>query len=110
MQSLPPSVSNALTAYAERLRQRLGGRVRDLRLFGSYARGDQHVESDIDVFVLVDVRDAITRTVPFEVAEEIFQRTETNLSPTVMDTAEWQHLRDRERRIARDIDEEGVRL
>ncbi len=107
---IPEGLAAALRAFAAGIRQALGNRVLDLRLFGSWARGDAHAESDIDVFVLVDVRDELTRTVPFAVAESVFQSLSVNVSPTVMDRAEWEHLRARERRISLDIEREGVAL
>jgi predicted nucleotidyltransferase len=35
--------------YGDRLRSMFGARLRDVRVFGSYARGTAHEESDIDV-------------------------------------------------------------
>ena len=36
------------------LRELYGGRVRRILLFGSWARGDAHPESDIDLLVVLD--------------------------------------------------------
>ena len=44
----------ALEAYAERLRSRFGSRLHGIVLFGSWARGEAHEDSDVDVLVLVD--------------------------------------------------------
>jgi predicted nucleotidyltransferase len=60
--SRPPAVDRALVALKARLSATLGARLRELRLFGSYARGDAGAESDVDVLVLVDrLRDSIER-------------------------------------------------
>jgi predicted nucleotidyltransferase len=51
-----PSVSNrqlGLTEFVKRLRRSLSGNVLDVRLFGSEARGEATLESDIDVLVVV---------------------------------------------------------
>lgn len=57
---LSPDDRQWITHFADHLRRMLGPQLRDLRLFGSKARGDDGEESDIDILVLVDSRDADT--------------------------------------------------
>ena len=108
--TLPPRLQAALGDFAAGLRSRLGERVEGVRLFGSWARGEARPDSDVDVWVLVDRFDPLTRRLPFDLAVEVFLRHGVDLSPTVMEQAEWRLLRDRERRIARDIEAQGVPL
>ena len=42
---------------SRRVQELLGGSLRDIILFGSYARGDYDEESDIDVMVLADIKE-----------------------------------------------------
>ena len=42
---------------SDRIRDVLGSKLCKILLFGSYARGDNHDESDIDIMVLADVDD-----------------------------------------------------
>jgi predicted nucleotidyltransferase len=51
--SVPPDIEATLQAYARLLRERFAERLRDLRLFGSRARGDADADSDVDVMVVV---------------------------------------------------------
>src|SRR4030081_1448955 len=51
---IPPSLRPALEAYCERLRSVFGARLREVRLFGSYARGEANDASDVDILVLID--------------------------------------------------------
>jgi predicted nucleotidyltransferase len=71
MQSLPLDVSHErLNAVLSQLKQRLielyGDRLEQLILYGSQARGDATIDSDIDVLVVlngvVNSADEITRT------------------------------------------------
>src|SRR2546428_13460181 len=50
--AIPASVKGSLVAVRVRMRARFGGRFLEARLFGSYARGEQHEESDVDVALL----------------------------------------------------------
>lgn len=51
---IPAVVRLCLEDLAQRLQRELGDQVREVRLFGSYARGEARPDSDIDVLVLVE--------------------------------------------------------
>jgi predicted nucleotidyltransferase len=108
--ALPERIRVGTADYATRLREALGSRVRSVRLFGSWARGTARHDSDVDVWVLVDRLDAMARRVPYDLAIEMLVEHGVDIAPTVMDDLEWALLRNRERRIARDIETEGVPL
>lgn len=57
---LSPDDRRAVEWFRNDLRAEYGDRIRDLRLYGSKARGDDHDESDIDILVLLDVSDSET--------------------------------------------------
>ncbi len=79
------------------------------RLFGSYATGRVHEDSDVDVLVLVNPRDASDRDLAADAAVEVMMAyPDIVLCPLVMTPAELEQLRQSERRLARDIDTEGV--
>lgn len=99
-----------LAKFRGRLEALLGERLRDVRVFGSRARGDARPDSDLDVFVLIDRQDRATRREIIHAAGDVtfeydFAR---DLSPLVLDEAEFADLVDRERRLARDILNEGI--
>jgi predicted nucleotidyltransferase len=107
---LVENVRQAVAQYAVLLRAKLGSRVRAVRLFGSWARHQAGPRSDVDVFVLVDEHDERTRTMPYELCDDILFRLGVDISLTVVDERQWQYLLDRERRIASDITREGIAL
>src|SRR5438445_516464 len=54
MLNLSPALRDILAAYAARLAARFGPRLRMVRLFGSFARGEATEDSDVDVAVIVE--------------------------------------------------------
>jgi uncharacterized protein (UPF0332 family) len=50
---LPPNVAESLSCFCERLIARFGDDLRRIILYGSFARGDWHAESDVDVMVVM---------------------------------------------------------
>lgn len=105
---LPADLREALRAYAARLSERFGARLRLVRLFGSWARGEANEDSDVDVAVVVEglSRDDFCRAVDDAVEVELSH--EVTLSPFVVSGEHFDLLRARERRIAADIEREGI--
>jgi len=108
--AIPSFLRPPLDAYAARLRAIFGDRLRELRLFGSYARGEADEDSDIDVLVLIDgLTDLEIGVAAGEVAPVIIA-TGLPLAPLAMSTERLEGLRKAERLLARDLDEEGIPL
>jgi predicted nucleotidyltransferase len=111
--SLPSAVSAALERFERALRGRFGGRLRELTLFGSYARGEAHEESDVDVLVVIEGLTESERRDVFDLAHDADAADRerwTGLCPLPYSTAQAAELRSRERLLFRDIDREGVPL
>jgi len=88
----------------------LGDRLVSMVLFGSMARGDYHDESDIDVALIVR---GLTRELKGRILEEAAElelEHHTPLSVLVLSEEEFNRLKKRERRIALDIEGEGIPL
>lgn len=101
---------DALGRFCAALRGRFGARVRDLRLFGSFARGDHHEESDVDVLVVIaDMQERERREI-FDVAEEEFFVSLVRIMPLALSDKEYDELVRRERLIAKEIAADGVAL
>jgi predicted nucleotidyltransferase len=96
-----------LEQYRARLLPVFGERLRDVRLFGSYARGDAVEDSNVDVLVVVDgLTDKEIGIAAGEVAA-VQVATGLPLAPLPMSTEQLEALRRAERALARDIDDEG---
>lgn len=54
---MPKAMYNLIVQYIEEIKKIYGSHVRQIILYGSYARGDFRPDSDIDIMILVDMSD-----------------------------------------------------
>lgn len=108
--AIPDFLRAPLEAFAVRLRATFGDRLRELRLFGSYARGEAGEDSDIDVLVLVDGLTDREWRVVFDDLTPVLLETGLPIAPLAMSTQHLESLRKAERLLARDLDQEGIPL
>lgn len=103
---LSPDERQWVTELAEQLRSLLGSRLRDLRLFGSKVRGDDHEESDIDLLVLVDGDDSPT----WQAVSDLAHAISPSLAPTVVDFEHYHSPASRATSFYEELRRESVRL
>jgi len=99
-----------LKELRKRLENLLGRHAFKMVLFGSRARGDYSDDSDVDVAILVQ---GLNREMKKRILEEVADFELEHLFPIsalVLSEEEFAHLKARERRIALDIEREGVSL
>ena len=88
----------------------LGNQLVRIILFGSMARGDNDDESDVDVAVITR---GSSRELKHQILDEVAEielEHDMPLSVLVFSDEEFDRLKKRERRIALDIEDEGVLL
>lgn len=108
-----PAVNAATTAarrYADVLRRRYGDRVLEVRLFGSFARGDADEDSDVDVAVVMTELDWSTHRDVIDLASDTGLEHGVLLSPSAFDRATYERWRGQERPLVIDIEREGIAL
>ncbi len=108
---IPVEVRPALDEFKAAVSEVLGAQLRSVVLFGSVARGQMSEESDVDLLVLVEAKnDQTVRLVVDAAVKIMLARPALVLSPLVLTTGQFDELRARERRLACDIDREGIPL
>jgi len=108
--SLASVASSALARFAGELRRRFGESVIDVRLFGSFARGEADEESDVDVAVVLKRADWNTRREVIDLATDVGLSVELLISPTIFDHETYERWREQERPLVMDIERDGVPL
>lgn len=102
--------NESLKELRRRLENLLGRDAFKMVLFGSRARGDYDDDSDVDVAILVR---GLTREMKRRILDEVAEFELENLLPIsalVLSEKDFGHLKARERRIAMDIEREGIPL
>ncbi len=107
---IPPLVEEVLRRFAALMRERCGSRLLELRLFGSYARGEAHEASDVDVFVVLDEVSWADRTATLELAGDLWRESELLVSPVIMGREQVERWRRQGRPLVKSIDTEGAAI
>ena len=93
-------------AFRDGVREKLGPRLKDLRIFGSRVRGEEHEESDVDLLVLVEDLDYDTRREVVDLAHSISPW----LSAVVLDFERYHLPKSRATGFYKEMRKESVRL
>ncbi len=99
-----------LRQLKESLESFLGDRLLKIVLFGSRARGDYNDESDVDVAIIIR---GLTRELKNQILDKVAEVELNHLRPIsalIFSEDEFNRLKKRERRIALDIEREGILL
>lgn len=105
---LLPAERAALDELHAWLHERFPGRVAELTLFGSRARGEGNEDSDLDVLVAIDGLTSAERREIWHFSGDLLTRHDVIVATLAMSREHMQALRDGERLIAREIDRDGV--
>ncbi len=88
----------------------LHGRAYRVVLFGSKARGDFDKTSDVDLAIIVEGLDRKLKNSIIDAIADVELEHFLYVSTVILSTEEFAHLRSRERRVALDIESEGIEL
>ena len=98
----------ALKQFKANLKEILGNRLTELKLFGSKARGDDQPDSDIDVLVIVTTDDWRICDVVYGIATDIFLQTDISISPKVISRKFLEQLQREDTFFFRNISRDAI--
>lgn len=107
---LSPAERKGLGVFKERVLKEFGDRAGLFKLFGSRVRGGGWKESDIDILVLIEDLNWQEKSRIIDISSDVNLECDLMISPLVMQPGEFSGLLKRERRLALDIEKEGVPL
>jgi len=88
---MPVNIKNLLAELKQGLAKIYGNRLKAVYLFGSYARGDYHEGSDLDVMIVLDTYksywDELVRSA--ELASDLSLEYDVTISRTIMSEEQW---------------------
>ncbi len=107
---LTPREKKAVLAFARRIRAALGDELVGVTLFGSKVRGDFGPESDIDLLVLLRVKDYKAQDKVFSILVDVELATDTALSPVVYFRRRYERSKRLGSPFIKTVEKEGIVL
>jgi predicted nucleotidyltransferase len=107
---LTPVEKRAVSEFVRLARSMLGSQLLEIRMFGSRSRGQGTENSDIDLLLVVTSVGRQRRYEVYDLAFDIQLKLGVEVAPMVVEEGRLQELRRRQRRIAQEIDRDGILL
>ena len=107
---MPENVSSIVYRFSQEVKRMLGESLRRIIVYGSYARGDYHENSDVDIMILVKMSDEEIRAVKndiYDLAFDVEMNTGIQLSPIIKNEAQYEYWVDT-LPFSRNVRDEGV--
>ena len=107
---MPDDIRNIVYKFSLQLRDLLGSSLSKVILYGSYARVDNHDHSDVDVMILVKMKDAEIKRIEndvYDMAFEIEIETGIDISPIIKNEEQYEYWVDT-LPFYRNVRDEGV--
>ena len=99
-----------LQAFADGLRQIVGESIERILLIGSYARGDQTAESDIDIVVLLKTTSEELRDKIYDYLVDFMLEHDVDISLKLIDQTTYQDWKEQSEPFIRSVETEGIEV
>lgn len=108
LKHLTKTEKKALKEFKEKLLKKLGKEIVLIKLFGSKARGDSTIESDIDVLVVLKEAREKYKDVVYDIVTRLVLKYGLYLSVKVFSQKEYQHFSSIPTVFIKNIAQEGI--
>ena len=108
--NMPEAVNHVVFQFSRELKRMLGERLVRVVLYGSYARGTYHDNSDVDIMILVKMSEDELRQIKnsiYDLAFEIEMDTGIDIAPIIKEKQQYEYWVDT-LPFYKNIKEEGV--
>ena len=109
---MPDIVSDILFEFARQIKKLLGAKLSRIMVYGSYARGDFHEDSDIDVMILVKLSETEIKQVAsaiYNMAYDIELEKGIHISVVIKNEEQFEYWVDT-LPFYRNVSKEGVEI
>ena len=107
---MPAAKREIIVSFARKVRKILGKNLKQVILYGSYARGDYNSSLDVDVMILVKMSDNEIKKIEnqvYDLAFDIEMDTGVDISPIIKNEEQYEYWLDT-LPFYKNIHEEGV--
>ena len=105
-----PMIQKCIERFTAQVRESVGDRIKEIRLYGSWARQEGRIDSDIDVAVIVDRKDLNIMKTISSIASDVSLETDKFLSVVVLEGESHQKGLQEGYPFHLQIDREGIIL
>lgn len=108
----PEQLNYITKTVAKKAKELLGDKLTEVILYGSYARGDYHDWSDIDIMILADVDDMQAKKLDADITKklgDLIYDTNLLLSPMLLSASTFKQYKEA-LPFYTNVDKEGVRI
>lgn len=91
---MPNSIRNIVYTFSFQLRKLLGDKLSKIIIYGSYARGDYHQYSDVDVMILVKMSEEEIKQIENTIYDMVFDiqmETGVDISPIIKNEDQYEY-------------------
>ena len=105
-----PAIQAAIADYVQRLATHYADQVLSVTLYGSQARGEAGVESDIDLFIIVRDDTPNTRIALADLAWQVQFEHNVVISDIIRSAKQWRCMQENGFPFYQSIEQEGIVL
>ncbi len=109
---MPVSIREIMKLYAQDIKALFGTHLKQIMVYGSYARGDYHENSDIDVMILTDIDENVIskyRDIASDCAFDYLMKYGVDISPVVKNADHFEHWK-KTVPYYQNVEKEGIRI